>query len=340
MVDGSADVPVIRDAQVVTGGGTAGGAPMADAGRRDGGVRLDAGVRIDAGVRFDGGVPRDAGVSDGGAVGRVDGGTIALDGGVNCQAFLVRGDLRGPQGASWTYTSTDDGVSYALSGRLFAPPDAGNAELPAVIISHGKGGMPAQPPQTAQTMRDWGLVVIAPRYTHALDDDGGLPLGDEGASVANIARAAKTLQLLTCLPVSVDFSRIAAHGHSKGAYLTGGLVGTYSSFFRAASHTAGGVTSQGSGTSPAQANGIETPYQMHHSTADCTVLHRYDEALRDTLTLNGTPNELHSYFYDAGVPGCPTANSGGLGTEHAAMQIDPVMYGRVRDWYLQWGVLQ
>ena len=37
---------------------------------------------------------------------------------VNCAAFAVAGDPRSAAGATWSYTSTDDGVAYDLDGIL------------------------------------------------------------------------------------------------------------------------------------------------------------------------------------------------------------------------------
>ena len=101
------------------------------------------------------------------------------------------------------------GVRLTEAGRAYLPADAGMGLLPAAVISHGRGGMPGQPPQTASTFRSWGLAVIATRYTHAANDDGGMPMGGEGASEANVKRAMKARALLSCLGVPIDASRIA-----------------------------------------------------------------------------------------------------------------------------------
>jgi hypothetical protein len=60
-------------------------------------------------------------------------------------------------------------------------------------------------------MVTWGLVVIGPEYTHALAPDGstGLPAGGDGASAANVSRARKARQLLSCLGY-VDMTRVGA----------------------------------------------------------------------------------------------------------------------------------
>jgi len=62
------------------------------------------------------------------------------------------------------------------------------------------------------TMRSWGLVCIAPNYTHA----AGVPVGkpgrasERGASEANVLRAHMTHELLRRLGY-VDMARVAVH---------------------------------------------------------------------------------------------------------------------------------
>ncbi|HET9314731.1 MAG TPA: hypothetical protein VFQ51_04040, partial [Vicinamibacteria bacterium] len=155
---------------------------------------------------------------------------------VNCSALVVSGDPHSTAGATWTYHSTDAGVVYALEGILFVPP--GSGPFPGVVVSHGKGGTPYQySAQVARVMVGWGMVAIGTMYTHAPDaqDAGHLPDGPDGASDANVARASKARELLSCVDV-VDTRYLAAHGHSMGAFVTGQMLGRYSSYFRAASH--------------------------------------------------------------------------------------------------------
>src|SRR5262245_18316443 len=40
---------------------------------------------------------------------------------VECSSFVVSGDPRSANGASWTYRSTDLGVRYVMEGVLFLP---------------------------------------------------------------------------------------------------------------------------------------------------------------------------------------------------------------------------
>jgi dienelactone hydrolase len=245
---------------------------------------------------------------------------------VDCAAFVVNGDPLSASGATWTYHSTDLGTAYSLEGVLFAPP--GSGPFPAVVISHGKGGTPYHyAAQVGRVMVGWGLVVIGTMYTHAPDaqDAGNLPDGPDGASDANVARANKARELLSCLG-NVDLNYVAAHGHSMGAFVTGQLLGRHYSSFKAASHTAGGVgTGTGFATTPAAAQNIRTPYQIHHSAADTTVPLVMAQALADILKASGSPHALYVAEYP--------------GYTHAQIANDPAMLERVRAWYQAYGVL-
>jgi dienelactone hydrolase len=244
---------------------------------------------------------------------------------VDCTRFVLTGDPGAMGGANWTYTSTDAGVAYNMEGVLFVP--AGPGPFPGVVVSHGAGGVPAAYSATiARTMVTWGLAAIGPRYTHAADIDGHnamlLPAGPNGASEANVQRAHKARDLLSCVN-GVDLSRIAAHGHSMGAFVTGQLIGTMGGDFRAASHTAGGTAMGPNATQAAAAAMIRTPYQIHHGEADTTVPIVEDETLDKVLTDNGVVHEFHRY----------------PGYTHEAMSTDATMLDRVRAWYQGHGVL-
>jgi dienelactone hydrolase len=244
---------------------------------------------------------------------------------VSCSALIVTGNPQSQQGANWVYDSTEDGVHYVLEGVLFTPPGAG--PFPAVVLSHGKGGTPrAYSANIARTMVGWGLVAIGTMYTHAPDaeDAGNLPDGPDGASDANVLRAHKARDLLSCLG-TVDLTRVAAHGHSMGAFLTGQLLGTYPDDFRVASHTAGGVGSGPNATKPDVAARIRTPYALHHSDADLTVPLVMDQALAGILAQSGTEHRLVTAPYQ--------------GLSHGDMSANPLMLQRVRSWYLRHGLL-
>ncbi len=243
----------------------------------------------------------------------------------DCAAFVVSGNPRTANGATWTYRSTDLGVRYVLEGVLFVPP-AGAGPFPAVVLSHGKGGTPrGYSANAARTMVGWGLVAIATMYTHAPDaeDLGNAPDGPDGASAANVQRAHKARDLLSCLSVGVDLTRVGAHGHSMGAFVTGQLLGTHPADFRAASHTAGGAGEGLNATKPAAAQQIVTPYQLHHGDADTVVPLALDQNLDRILTGNGIAHELRVY----------------AGYSHSQIAFDATMLARVRTWYQNHGLL-
>lgn len=249
----------------------------------------------------------------------------AWSGSADCASLVVSGNPQSPNGANWTYDSIDDGVRYVLEGVLFVP--SGPGPFPAVVVSHGKGGTPrGYSAAIARSMVLWGLVAIGTMSTHAPDgeDAGNEPQGADGASEANVLRAHKARDLLGCLG-SVDMARVAAHGHSMGAFVTGQLLGTYPADFRAASHTAGGVSQGPNATKPEAAERIVAPYQIHHGRADLVVPLALDVALAAILAGNGTPHQLLVRPYE--------------GLTHEQIAFDPLMLQRVRRWYEAHGVL-
>jgi dienelactone hydrolase len=239
--------------------------------------------------------------------------------------LALSGDPRSAAGATWTFKATRDGIAYDLQGILFYPR-AGVGPFGGVVASHGKGGsVKAYSANLAKALREWGLVVIGTNYTHAV----GVPLGspgtaeEEGASQPNILRARLCLAVLRSLP-EVDTFRLAAHGHSMGAYLTAGFAGTTPGL-RAASHTAGGaVPREGfAAPSPALVRGIAIPYQMHHGDADNVVPLAYDRRLDSLLGDQGTIRDLQVY----------------AGYDHARIALDTLMLSRVQAWYRRHGML-
>jgi dienelactone hydrolase len=236
-------------------------------------------------------------------------------------SFVWQGDPESAQGATWTYKGTLDGVVFDLQGILLKPAGAG--PFGAVIVSHGAGGNVAALPRTiALEMRRWGLVGIATNYTHS----AGVPIGapgtvnDPGASDANILRAHAVREILRTLSY-VDQTRVAAHGHSMGAFVTTALVAAYPNDFRVASHTAGGVRVPGiiAGPAPseAQARAIRTPYQLHHGDQDTVVPIAQDQRFDAVLQGNGVPHEFHVY----------------PGVDHTGVATSPTVLSRIRAWY-------
>jgi dienelactone hydrolase len=240
--------------------------------------------------------------------------------------FELTGDPASASGAMWTYKATSDGVSYDLRGILLKPAGAG--PFPAVIISHGmRGNVLGNPRVMATLMVSWGLVCIATNYTHS----SGVPIGspgdarEPGASLPNLQRAHKLLDILRSLGY-VDMTRVAAHGHSMGAYVTSALVGAYSSEFRVASHTAGGVRPPRVVAGPApterQVSGIQVPYQIHHGRADEVVPLAYDERLASLLAARNVPHEIFLY----------------PGASHTEVILNREVFARIHDWYAKWGM--
>jgi len=239
--------------------------------------------------------------------------------------FDLQGDPEASQGATWTYKGTLQGVVFDLQGVLLKT--TGSGPFPAVVISHGAGGNALGYSRAiAIEMRRWGLVCIATNYTHA----GGVPLGapgtlsEPGASQANVLRAHAAREILRTLGY-VDMTRVAAHGHSMGAFVTTALVAVYPDDFRVASHTAGGViaASVGAATpSETQARAIRAPYQLHHGDADLVVPIAQDQRLDAILQANAVPHELQVY----------------PGAAHNDVAQSQTVLARVRSWYMTHGL--
>ena len=156
-------------------------------------------------------------------------------------ALTMVGNPQSAAGASWTLTGTLDGTSVDLHGVLLKP--RGRGPFPAVVLSHGAGGnAQSYGRAVGAVMRKWGLVCIATDYTHARGVLVGTPgtLIHEGASQTNAFRAHAAVTVLARLGY-VDVRRVAAHGHSMGAFVTTAFVAAYPEDVRVASHTAGGV---------------------------------------------------------------------------------------------------
>jgi dienelactone hydrolase len=240
--------------------------------------------------------------------------------------FVVTGNPESSSGATWTFRGSVDGVTYDLTGVLLKP--LGGGPFPAVVLSHGADGSAAFfTSLIGPTMVQWGLVCIAVNYTHAT----GVPLGapgtasDPGASQANILRAHMTHELLRRLSY-VDMTRIALHGHSMGAYVDVATASAYPNDFRVGSHTSGGVRPSaiisGPAPSPAQAEGLRIPYEMHHGDADETVPLAYDQRLDSLLAAHGVDHELFVY----------------AGEDHLTVRTDPNALSRTRTWYAAHGM--
>lgn len=240
--------------------------------------------------------------------------------------LIIKGDPQSTTGATWTYKATLNGVVYDLSGILIKP--TGNGPFPAVIINHGSGGNANGYSKTiAKTMVTWGYVCIAVNLTHA----GGVACGspgnctvfsDLGASQANILRAMKGWDILNSLTY-VNDNCIMAFGHSRGAFLTTAIVGLNPTKFKAAAHTAGGISDKKGTVAPSStvARGIRSPYMMHHGDIDTVVELPLDTALNDVLNSTGVTHILHVY----------------PGYDHNTITYDTLMLNRTKSWFATYG---
>lgn len=237
----------------------------------------------------------------------------------------ITGNPESGSGAAWTMTGTLDGTAVDLQGILLKP--RGRGPFPAVVLSHGAGSnAPAYGRALGDVMRTWGLVCIAVNYTHARDAPVGAPGTrlQQGASQANTLRAHAAVTVLARLRY-VDVGRVAAHGHSMGAFVTTAFAAAYPADVRVASHTSGGVLLDAIHRdgipmpSVAQARRIQAPYQWHHGLLDYAVPFLLDRRFDSVLT---APHEGHLYRR--------------LG--HAEVATDPEVLSRIRAWYTAHGM--
>jgi dienelactone hydrolase len=148
---------------------------------------------------------------------------------------------------------------------------------------------------------------------------------DQGASEANAFRAHAAATVLARLGY-VDVRRIAAHGHSMGAFVTTAFVSAYPGDVRVASHTAGGVllntTVEGiPAPSVEEARRIHIPYQWHHGLLDFAVPFLLDQ--RFDRALGG---DHEGYIYRR--------------LNHAEVAEDPTVLKRIKAWYAAHGVVR
>jgi dienelactone hydrolase len=233
--------------------------------------------------------------------------------------LTIIGNPESGAGATWTLAGTLEGTRVDLEGIILKPP--GRGPFPAIVLSHGAGSSAQSYGRTlGAVMRKWGLVCIATNYTHAVGIRAGAPgtLIEQGASGANVFRAHAAVTVLGRLGY-VDVRRVAAHGHSMGAFVTTAFVAVYPGDVRVASHTAGGVLDgihlEGVPIpSVDQGRRIQTPYQWHHGLKDFAVPFLLDQRLNKVLA-----GSHEGYLYPR------------LG--HAEIAEDPEVLKRIRAWY-------
>jgi dienelactone hydrolase len=240
--------------------------------------------------------------------------------------FSLTGNPENANGATWTYQQTINGTVYDLKGILFKP--IGTGVFPSVIVSHGTGGNTnpnGYSDRVCKKMVTWGYVCIAVNYTHSgqnapCGSPGLCDTTNWGASNDNFLRAMKCWDILAALAYT-DTSCIAAFGHSRGAFLTTGLLGTYPNKFSCAGHTAGGVGHPTDFTYPTSTmvNNITKPYLLHHGTNDNIVNITYDNNIAAIFTTNGIPHQYYTY----------------TGFTHNTISQDTLMYSRTRTFFNQ-----
>lgn len=221
-------------------------------------------------------------------------------------------------GERWTWRDGE----FTMSGILLKPE--GRGPFPAVLISHGLGGSAGSfGLQKAREMVRWGLVCMAPDYTHS--GTGG-DRATFGASDENLRRARTCLEILRGLP-EVDAGRLAAYGHSMGGFVTIGLAATQSEGLKAAAITGSGVAPQDGYAAPSAktAERIRTPFLILHGADDTTVRPEQSASLKQVLDRNGVANDR-------------------LIADGQGHPIDQTMreevFRLVREWFEQHGVLR
>ncbi|MDX2172201.1 MAG: T9SS type A sorting domain-containing protein [Bacteroidota bacterium] len=240
--------------------------------------------------------------------------------------LTITGTPTSTNGATWTYQATVGSVTYDLKGILYAP--IGTGKFPSVIVNHGSGGNTnpgGYSDNLCKQMVTWGYVCIAVNLTQS---GGGVPCGSPGncyttnwgASNDNFLRAMKCWDILASLAYT-DTNCIAAFGHSRGAMLTTGLLGTFPNKFSCAGHTAGGVGHPTDLTYPTytMVNNINKPYILHHGTIDPIVNIIYDDKIDSIFTVNSVTHQYYTY----------------AGYDHGTMSQDTLMFSRTKAFFNQ-----
>lgn len=252
---------------------------------------------------------------------------ISVNAKAQLTGFTLTGNPENANGATWTFKRTINGTVYDLKGILFKP--IGTGVFPSVIVNHGTGGntnLNGYSFKVCKKMVSWGYVCIAVNYTHS---GQGTPCGSPGicdstnwgASNDNFLRAMKCWDILASLAYT-DTNCIAAFGHSRGAFLTTGLLGTFPKKFSCAGHTAGGVGHPTDFTYPttAMVNRIRKPYILHHGTSDNVVNISYDNNISAIFTANGVTHQYYTY----------------PGYTHNTISQDSLMFSRTKTFFAQY----
>jgi acetyl esterase/lipase len=229
-------------------------------------------------------------------------------------------------GERWTY---DDG-ELSMRGILLKPE--GRGPFPAVLISHGLGGSaPSFGLGKAREMVKWGLVCMAPDYTHAGGpgsklNAGGPERNNYGASNENLKRASKCLDILASLP-EVDANKLCAYGHSMGGFVTIGLAAKEPSRLVAAAISGSGIAPRDGFPAPsnAAAEKVKTPFIIFHGSIDNTVRPAQSQSFQEILNKNSIANERHVFE----------------GINHPVDRDKaPEVYGLMRNWFAKYGLVE
>lgn len=233
------------------------------------------------------------------------------------------------------WSCTADGKP--LGGLMFVP--AGKGPFPGIVISHGLGGS-AQAMMAARgrEMVRWGFVCIATDYTHAAQAGPGrggprgrgqeIDFSHAGARPENIRRALACVEILR-QQKDVDPRRIAAYGHSMGAFLTIALLAAAPDKIKAAAITAGGVVPPGARGAAAPttevAAQVRVPLLILHGSADTTVPPERSELLKQALDRSGVANQRVVFE--------------GIGHRLPDETNAADVYRLMRQWFAKYGVL-
>jgi|GEM_PF-1545159 dienelactone hydrolase len=234
-------------------------------------------------------------------------------------------------GGRWTCSA--DG--RPLSGILLKP--GGNGPFPGIVLSHGLGGNARMmAANRGPEMVKLGFVCIATDYTHA-GKEGRVPVGGRGrfaevdfstagARPENIRRALACVEILR-QQKDVDPRRIAAYGHSMGAFVTIALAAETDQL-TAAAITAGGVTTDSYQAASAPgadvAARVRTPFLILQGSTDVTVPPESAARFKRVLDDHRVPNKMSVFE--------------GVGHNLPGERADEVNQ-RMREWFTECGLL-
>ena len=233
-------------------------------------------------------------------------------------------------GERWTCTA--DG--RLLSGVLLKPE--GKGPFAGIVLSHGLGGNAQNIARSRGTeLVRAGFVCIATDYTHAGKGRGpaggrantsDVDFAQAGARPENIRRALACLEILR-QQKEVDVHRLAAYGHSMGAFVTIALAAA-TDRLAAAAISSGGVQTTKASTSAAPTTNVaaqvRVPFLILQGALDQTVPPESSARFKQVLDENKVPNERR-VFDDVGH-NVPTER-----TEE--------MNCLLREWFTKYGVL-